>query len=264
MAEILQYVNGNGIIHRLHPVVKVLFIATMSVMAVLASDITILLALTLVIAVLARVGGLHREIIQQLGLLLMMSVVLVAITVLTIPSGDVITTLVPAFVPFIGGAIPVTTGGLEFGIVLTLRFIILITTFQLVVISTQPRDIIHTMERVHIPPDYVLMFLIALRFIPTLQTEGRRIHEAQLARAYDPGPGVRGKIRSVAPVAIPLVSNALARTTVLGLTIDMRGYRTRPRTIARDRPFARPDWTACLLFLVGWALYITRAVTHGI
>ena len=31
--------------------------------------------------------------------------------------------------------------------------------------------------------------------------------------------GLLGKIRSVAPVIVPLVSNALSRATVLGLTI---------------------------------------------
>ena len=66
---------------------------------------------------------------------------------------------------------------------------ILICAFQLFVISTQPRDIVHTMERMKIPIDYTLMFLVALRFIPTLQIEGIRIHEAQLARGYNPGRG---------------------------------------------------------------------------
>jgi energy-coupling factor transport system permease protein len=99
------------------------------------------------------------------------------------------------------------------------------------------------------PIDYILMFVIALRFIPTLQIEGIRIHEAQLARGYNPGTGFIGKIRSVAPIVVPLVSNALMRSNVLGLTIDMRGYRTERRTRVRESTLQRRDYG--MLFATG-------------
>jgi energy-coupling factor transport system permease protein len=107
------------------------------------------------------------------------------------------------------------------------------------------------------------MFIIALRFIPTLQIEGKRIHEAQLARGYNPGKGLLGKIRSVAPVVIPLVSNALARANVLGLTIDIRGYRTGKRTRLREFPFSGRDYlVACVLagLSAGFAFLFIRQI----
>jgi energy-coupling factor transport system permease protein len=88
------------------------------------------------------------------------------------------------------------------------------------------------------------MFLIALRFIPTLQLEGQRIHEAQLARGYNPGKGLLGKIRSLTPIMIPLVSNSLAKTMVLGLTIDLRGYRNGKPSSLRNKKFASRDYCA--------------------
>ncbi|MDD4138477.1 MAG: energy-coupling factor transporter transmembrane component T, partial [Methanoregula sp.] len=155
-------------------------------------------------------------------------------------------------------------GGLMIGVVLTLRFMILIFAFQLFLISTQPRDIVHAMEKIHVPIDYILMFIIALRFIPTLQIEGQRIHEAQLARGFNPGTGLLGKVRSVSPIVIPLVSNALLRSNVLGLTIDMRGYRTGKRTQVRERVFEKRDYAVMtVMTLVGCgfvALVIARMV----
>ncbi|MBP7121250.1 MAG: energy-coupling factor transporter transmembrane protein EcfT, partial [Methanolinea sp.] len=68
-----------------------------------------------------------------------------------------------------------------------------------------------------------------------------------LARGYAPGSGFVGRIKSVAPVMIPLVSNALARTTVLGLTIDMRGYRTRTRTPFREEHMHLLDKVVCVV-----------------
>ena len=61
---------------------------------------------------------------------------------------------------------------------------------------------------IHIPSTMALMFLIALRFISSLQVEGQRIHEAQLARGYNPGKGHREKVRSVKLLLEPLVVNS--------------------------------------------------------
>jgi energy-coupling factor transport system permease protein len=242
MAEILQYVHKDGLFHRLSPFTKILFILVIGVICVLATGIFFLLLMVAALLTLAYATRLHRELVQQLQLLLIMSVVFIVITILTMPNGATLGTLIPQGVPVIGGAIPVTAGGVAIGIVLALRFVVLIFVFQLFLISTQPRDLVHALDRLHMPVDYILMFIIALRFIPTLQIEGQRIHEAQLARGYNPGTGLLGKVRSVQPIVVPLVSNALLRSTVLGLTIDMRGYRTGTRTRVRERRFGTGDY----------------------
>jgi energy-coupling factor transport system permease protein len=242
MAEILQYVHKDAFLHRLHPYTKIAFIIVVSVMCIVATDLAFLALMVLAMLAFAAYGRLLAESLQQLRLIIAMSVIFILITVITMPNGDLLGYLVPTGIPLIGGSIPITDGGLLIGIVLTLRFMILIFAFQLFLISTQPRDLVHAMEKVGLPIDYILMFVIALRFIPTLQIEGQRIHEAQLARGFNPGSGFVGKIRSVAPIVIPLVSNALLRSNVLGLTIDMRGYRTGKKTHIRERRFAGRDY----------------------
>jgi energy-coupling factor transport system permease protein len=242
VAEILQYVLKDAFLHRLHPYTKIAFIIVVSVMCIIATDICFLTLIVLALLAIAAYSRLLTEALQQLKLIIAMSVVFILITIITIPNGNILGYIVPQGVPVIGRLIPITTGGLTIGLVLTLRFMILIFAFQLFLISTQPRDLVHTMERAGLPIDYILMFIIALRFIPTLQIEGQRIHEAQLARGFNPGTGFVGKIRSVAPIAIPLVSNALLRANVLGLTIDMRGYRTGKRTHVRERILATRDY----------------------
>jgi energy-coupling factor transport system permease protein len=192
-----------------------------------------------------------------------MSVIMIGIAIITLPNGPVIGTLIPEVVPVIGGAIPITLGGLTFGVIMALRFAVLVVAVQFFVISTRPRDLIHTLERLRVPVDFILMFVIALRFIPTLQIEGTRIQEAQLARGYDPGTGVGGKIQRFVPVMVPLVSNALSRANVLGLTIDIRGYRTRTRTRLREFPFQSLDYVTFFVMisiLIGYILLIVKQI----
>jgi energy-coupling factor transport system permease protein len=252
MAEILAYVHKDGFFHRLHPFTKIAFIIIISLMCILSTSLLFLIALLIAILLIAYFSRLYTEVIQQSRLIVLMSIVFIIITLITMPNGGIIGYLIPQGFPMIGGSIPLTWGALAVGIILSLRFMILIYAFQLFLISTQPRDLVHTMERMKIPIDYTLMFIIALRFIPTLQIEGKRIHEAQLARGYNPGTGFMGKIRSVAPIVVPLVSNALSRANVLGLTIDIRGYRTGQRTRLREFTFQRRDYLIfCVMLVVG-------------
>jgi energy-coupling factor transport system permease protein len=242
MSEILQYVHKDGFFHRLHPFTKIAFILVVCIMTIISTSIPFLAALVVALVAIAYACNLYREVIQQLKLVIVMSILFIVITIITMPNGAVLGHVIPTAVPFIGGFIAITQGAIEIGLILTLRFMVLIFAFQLFLISTQPRDLVHTMEKMKMPIDYILMFIIALRFIPTLQIEGKRIHEAQLARGYNPGTGLIGTIRSVAPIIVPLVSNALLRSNVLGLTIDMRGYRTSERTQVRERKLQSADW----------------------
>lgn len=264
MAEILQYVHKDAFLHRLHPYTKIAFIIIVSVMCIVATDTRFLALMVLAMLAFAAYGRLLAESFHQLKLIIVMSVIFILITIITIPNGTVLGYLIPQEVPYLGGYIAVTEGGLLIGLVLTLRFMILIFAFQLFLISTQPRDLVHAMEKVGLPIDYILMFIIALRFIPTLQIEGQRIHEAQLARGFNPGSGFVGKIRSVAPIVVPLVSNALLRSNVLGLTIDIRGYRIGKKTHVRERRFARRDYAVLGVLTVAGCGFVMLFLAQAI
>lgn len=256
MAEILQYVHKDGFFHRLTPFSKIVFIIAISLMCIITTSLVFLAILVIALLVLAFFCRLHHEVLQQTKLILVMSVVFIVITLITMPNGAILGYLVPSGIPLIGGSVPLTQGALEIGLILTFRFMVLIFAFQLFLISTQPRDLVHTLEKMKMPIDYTLMFIIALRFIPTLQIEGNRIHEAQLARGYNPGTGFIGKIRSVAPIVVPLVSNALLRSNVLGLTIDMRGYRTGKRTHVRESTLQSRDYMVLSVMVVASCGYV--------
>ena len=221
MDDIMQYTPGNKLFHRLNAMTKIIFAIGMLIAAVMTENQYILLALILFIAVLAAVSGLGKALLKQLPILIILGVLLILLTILTMKSGDLLFYLIPTG----DGHIPVTTGAIMFAVTMILRFTVLISSFQMLVISTQPSDLVNAFYVLRIPSDYALMFLISIRFIPTLQREGVRINEAQLSRGYNPGGGVIGKIKQAGPVMLPLMLNSLSKADTLGLTIDMRGYR---------------------------------------
>ena len=255
MPEIMQYVPGTSIFHRLNPLTKILMIVLVAVLAVTTSSLALLGLLVAALFLSAVATRLSRPLVQQLPLLVSLVLSLLLLTVLSMQAGETIGHLIPNAVPLVGGAFPITTGAIEFGLLLSLRFIAMLFGFQLLVISTQPHDLVHALQRLRLPVDYALMFLIALRFIPSLQLEGQRINEAQLARGYNPGTGLRGVVRTLVPIIVPLVSNSLGRANVLGLTIDLRGYRTPRRVSLRDRSLKGRDYAAIALLLVVSGLF---------
>lgn len=255
MAEIFQYIKKEGVLHRLTPATKVAFLIVVLFGAMITSDLCLLSMMVIAIFAVGIIGRLHRELLSQIPFLLILSALLIILTVLTMQSGEVLGYLLP------GGYVPVTSGALIFAGILSLRFFSVILAFQIVIISTQPRDLVGVFEAMKVPTDYSLMLLIAMRFIPSLQIEGRRIHEAQKARGYDPGSGLGGRVRSLAPVMVPLVSNALGKATVLGLTIDLRGLRTHPRTPITRHRFGRGDLIAVILMIIFILVVTGRLVT---
>jgi len=255
MAEIFQYIKKDGVLHRLTPATKVAFLVIVLIGTMITSDLYLLSLMVIAIFAVGIIGKLHRELLAQIPFLLIMSALLILLTVLTMQTGDVLGYLLP------GGYVPITSGALMFAGILSLRFFTVILAFQIIIISTQPRDLVGVFESLKVPTDYSLMLLIAMRFIPSLQTEGRRIHEAQKARGYDPGSGIGGRVRSLAPVMIPLVSNALGKATVLGLTIDLRGLRTHPRTPMKKHSFGKGDFITLILMILFILVVIWRLVT---
>lgn len=189
----------------------------------------------------------HREVIRQVPFLVVLGAVLILLTILTIQAGDIIGYFIPAGVPFIGGNLPITIGGFSIGLLLWLRFVLMILAFQLFIITTKPSELVTGLLAFHMPVDYILMLLIALRFIPSLQLEAKRIHEAQLSRGYNPGTGFSGKIRSMKPIMIPLMANSLVKTQVIGLTLDIRGYRSKKTLPFHDLDFHSADLMALII-----------------
>jgi len=244
MKEIMQYINRDSFLHSMNPLSKIAAVAGIIVLSVFTTNSAVLALMVLGIFLASLKAGLQQELLKQFKLLVFLSLSLIMLTILTLKSGETLAYLIPPGTFTTAGIVPITTGALDFGVVLSLRFFAMLFAFQLLVVTTKPSDLMKALLAIHIPVDYVLMFVIALRFIPSLQIEGQRIHEAQLARGYKPGKGLRGKIMSVKPLLVPLVANSLGRTQVLGLTMDMRGYRSRHSVESNKLVWNKVDFAA--------------------
>ncbi len=149
------------------------------------------------------------------------------------------------------GPVEVHAGGVSAGIFLALRIVLLVSTAALLTATTAPvaladgiEDLLSPLKRLRFPAhELAMMTTIALRFIPTLQEEARKITRAQAARGADFSEGglVR-RARALVPILVPLTVGAFRSADELAEAMESRGYsggegRTRYRELrfrARD------------------------------
>ncbi len=251
MSEIFQYVDRDTFVHRLNPLTKIIFGVAIIIAGILCGDpLTLLVLLALPIAGLL-IGGLAREIMQQIRMLTVVFAFLIVLSVLTVRSG--------AEYAF-GGMTLFTYDGLVLGIVISLRLAAMFFAFMLLVDTTRPSDLVNTLvSRLHFPMDYALMLMITLRFIPTLQIEARKIREAQAVRGFN-ASGIKNISKSIGPTITPLLSNSIGRAGSLGHVIELRGYHSGSKIKFTEIPLHAADFVSIALMVVGVAGYAVYAL----
>ena len=208
----------------------------------------------------AAVAGLLPRLRPALTGLAIFALILLAVQVFSIVRGEVLFYLVPPH------SLPVTDGGLGLGTAMALRMCAIVTSFLVLLGTTQARDIVLVLvERFRVPYEYALMFTTALRFIPTFLNEVHTISQAQQALGLDAGGWnpVR-KVRAYAPVAIPLTLMSLRKAEHLAVTLETRGYGSGIRSSYRRMQITTPDYAILIMLSLGVATaIIVRLLGYG-
>lgn len=97
--------------------------------------------------------------------------------------------------------------------------------------------------RLGVPVQGICMALtIAIRFIPQIFAEHRRIEMAQRARGANPGGSRLNRVRQFIPLLVPTMASALRRIHTTADALTVRAWGANPtRTFYRDAKFTARD-----------------------
>lgn len=257
----LEYVKRDSLMHKLHPVTKLSWSLVVMVMSLSFSNPWYLVGILVSAVILAALGKVVRETLIYLGAMSVAAGFVFLIQVFFSPGGEVLFRLFPRSWPVVGGWLPVTEGGIVYGVAMSLRMLCIVSAFPVILATTQPRDIVMGLvETLHVPYDYAFMFTTALRFMPIIMSEVQTISEAQRSRAYaTEGWNPIRKLQAFGPIALPIVFIAIDKANRLGLCMDLRGYGTEGRTSLRELRLEWPDWAALALMGVAATASIAAA-----
>ena len=248
----MEYVPRRSLIHGLHPLTKLVWSLIIMILALVFNNPWYLAATVLSVVLVGLIGKVVKETLVYLGAMLLVSGFVFVFQVLFRPGGQVLFTVFPSSWSVVGGWLPVTEGGVLYGIAMSLRMLSIVSAFPVILSTTQPRDIVMAMvDTLHVPFDYAFMFTAALRFMPIVMSEVSTISQAQRSRAY----AVEGwnpirKLKAFAPIAMPIVFIAIEKADRLGLCMDLRGYGSKGRTYLHVLKLRFLDWAVLALMVI--------------
>ncbi|MEJ7816014.1 MAG: energy-coupling factor transporter transmembrane component T [Rubrobacter sp.] len=161
------------------------------------------------------------------------------------------------------GILSVSTEGLYTAGIIALRVILLYYVTTMLMLTTSLVDLTNGLElifgplqRLRIPVnELVLVFVIAIKFVPIFIEEMERLARAQTARGvpFDEG-GALTRARRIGRLLVPIFISGFARADTLTIAMNTRSYRGgRYRTKFRQMRASPSDWLA-LALVIAWIL----------
>lgn len=250
-----QYYPHTSPIHRLDPRAKVLAALVIMVSVFfMRTPVQLLLgyALTALVIALARVPA--RSVWSSVRPLLAVLAFLSIFNLFVTTSGTTLLTL---------GALRITTDGVWFAILYTLRLAIAVVFGALVLLTTTPTELtdafdatVGSLSRIGLPGhELAMVFSLMLRFIPTLADEAGAIVDAQTSRGGALGEGsFAHRVRAIGPVLVALLASSMRHANNLARALDARCYEGGAgRTHWHPLKMHAADW----LSLAITAAYVT-------
>ncbi len=155
------------------------------------------------------------------------------------------------------GILSVSTGGLYTAGIIAMRVILLYYVTTMLMLTTSLVDLTNALElifgplqRLRVPVnELVLVFVIAIKFVPIFIEEMERLARAQTARGvpFDEGGAIK-RARRIGRLLIPIFISGFARADTLTIAMNTRSYRGgRYRTKLRQMSASPSDWLALTL-----------------
>src|SRR4030042_5382197 len=217
LLESLRFTRGDTPIHNMDPRVKFLltmvFFAT-SVMYLEIVPLAIVFVIQVPLVVYAKVTGEWLKSIRGASFI----------------AAIIFVTNMASFYYFRGGVL--TYGILEYSLALTLRFIVLVTSFSIFFLTTSPDKLSLALEKARIPFEFNFAFITAIRFVPVLAEHAQTIIDAQSTRGLELDKGsFIARVRNYIPILLPLIINSIRRSLELAEAMESRAFgATEKRT----------------------------------
>src|SRR2546428_932599 len=197
-------------IHRLDPRAKFVLIIALVVPSLLLTSIYVMIGLLLVQVPLLVVGHVARRWVFSLRAGIFLSGLIFVVNLFTSPVFS--------------------------AIALTLRFLVLLTTFSFFFMTTSPDDLGLAIDKVGFirwlsrkwlgyPNALSFTFTTAVRLVPTLAADAQTVVDAQRSRGLELDKGnLFRRVRNYVPILIPLLLIAIRRSLELAEALESRGF----------------------------------------
>lgn len=243
---------GDGWLHRLNPVPKLLLLAWAAIAPFIlpAVGIPVLIGLVVIVALSARLGLPYLRALVVAALVVVASIVVV--NGFFYPGSHRVIVSI--------GPLALTEEGLAFGLPIASRVLAAVAATVAFAMTTRPDDLMESLIQRGVDRRLAFVILSALQAIPRLLDRGRRILEAQQARGLPATGSIVTRVRAVVPLVGPMLVGSLVDVRERSLALEARAFSSGARRTAYRVVAVRPTdvlvtWLALgLLVALGVAL----------
>jgi energy-coupling factor transport system permease protein len=259
-----QFVETGSVVHRMDARIKIVVTFLFIVASFLIDDFlgfAVLLPLLVAVGVFSKIPP--GYVLRGSRFFIAFLVFILAFQVLFYP-GDV----PESSYLWRWGILSVSTEALYTAGIIALRVILLYYVTTMLMLTTSLVDLTNGLElifgplqRLRIPVnELVLVFVIAIKFVPIFIEEMERLARAQTARGvpFDEG-GALTRARRIGRLLVPIFISGFARADTLTIAMNTRSYRGgRYRTKLRQMHAKSSDWLVLALvtlwIVVAWVV----------
>jgi energy-coupling factor transport system permease protein len=221
----MKYTQGDSFFHRRNPLLKLLTLIVVTIAVIIYPSWRFGMILFLFILIFFTIARIPLRITKgRIRYLILFSIFLLLLQVLATSNGTILAFLIPQLGEF-GPYFPVTDFGVERGLAIAVRFLVIVFSSMLFISITDPTLLAHSLTRLGIPYKYSFALVITLRFIPLFDSEMNSVRMAQQSRGISAEVGGLSKIlRTIRYTFFPLLVSALSWVDTLSLSMEGRGF----------------------------------------
>lgn len=249
--QVLSYVDKGTWLHRLSGVTKLLFFLLWCVTSALTYDTRVLL---IMIAISFALFAMSKTQWKQVGsvfkfILLMMVINVIAIFLLSPYQGCQIyhsRTVIAAGFP----GHQVTAEELFYLFNVVIKYFTVTPAIFIFLVTTNPSEFAASLNLIGVPYTVSYSISIALRYIPDVQDDYRRIHNAQQARGIDMSSkaSLTERIKRTSAIIFPLLFSTMERIDVVSNAMELRGFgKKKHRTWYAAKKLGAADYISFAL-----------------
>ncbi|MDQ0199720.1 energy-coupling factor transporter transmembrane component T family protein [Neobacillus ginsengisoli] len=251
MSMAFQYQEKKSFMHDVDPITKIVWMICISILVFIyetAIPQLVLFVITLATAfILARLSP--KFVLRGIWIMLLFSIGFFILQVLFVPGRTQLFSL---------GPLRIYMESVDFATAITFRILTIFTTSLVFVATSDPRDIVISLtKQLKIPYRYAYSIFVALRFVPTLESEARVIEAAQTIRGVGKQKGLKNKVENIKRFSLPLLMGALRRVRITANTMEAKGYGAySDRTYIRSIKISKKGigfvalWMALTVYLI--------------
>ncbi|MBR2275971.1 MAG: energy-coupling factor transporter transmembrane protein EcfT [Lachnospiraceae bacterium] len=253
MNRLISYQEKNTWIHRLSGTTKLLFFLLWCLTSALTYDTRVLLVMIVISGTIYVMSKTEWRQVSMVFKAVMFFMVLNLILIFFFApyQGCEIygsrTDLVHLF-----GHYTITKEQLFYEFNVMIKYFTVIPAVFIFLVTTDPSELAASMNRIGISYTIAYSVAIALRYIPDIQDDFRRIRNAQEARGIEMSRKAKllDRIKRTALIIFPLLFSTMERIDVVSNAMELRGFgKKKKRTWYSMRPLLRNDY-AVLAFSV--------------